>query len=241
MRLHYVDRTTKENLMNANNNPTLQTKVASDDQNLLNNPSTEAAQRALRSRIWNSYSIPGYGPCDIPAEVYLETLRQVGYSWAAGFLDGEGCVSLAKVHRTCGNRVNYRVRVNIVQNCLETLKTFRDYGGENCVLTQLPHRESYSRPIFQLIYDGAHAYRLLKKLRPFLVRKGDEADVIFEYYAIGQPTRHFGPKGVPSDIWHARGRCYEALRCLKYPCQHLRAPPRTSSDHGGFAARTWLD
>ena len=87
--------------------------------------------------------------------------------------------------------------------------------GENCVLTQLPHRESYTRPIYQLAYDGIHCYRLLKKLRPYLVRKGAEADVIFEFYRDGEPTRHFGPKGVPSEIWHMRERCYDALRCLK--------------------------
>ena len=145
----------------------------------------------------------------------VETQRQVNYGWCAGFLDGEGCISLARIRRTCGNRINYRARVNITQNCLETLKTFRDRLGENCVLTQLPHRESYTRPIYQLAYDGIHCYRLLKKLRPYLVRKGAEADVIFEFYRDGEPTRHFGPKGVPSEIWHLRERCYDALRCLK--------------------------
>jgi hypothetical protein len=145
----------------------------------------------------------------------LERQQQLAYAWAAGFLDGEGCVSLVRVRRTCGNRVNYRARVHIVQNCLETLNILRDRVGENCVLSQLLHRESYTRPIYQLIYDGIHCHRLLKKLRPYLVRKGAESDVIFEFYRDGQPTRHFGPKGVPADIWHLRERCYEALRCLK--------------------------
>lgn len=145
----------------------------------------------------------------------LELQRQVDYAWCAGFLDGEGCITLARVRRTCGNRVNYRTRVHIGQNCLETLHIFRDRVGENCVLVQLPNRENYTRPCYQLSYDGIHGYRLLKKLRPFLIRKGSEADVIFEFYRDGQPTRHFGPKGVPAEIWHLRERCYDALRCLK--------------------------
>ena len=145
----------------------------------------------------------------------LEIQRQVDYGWCAGFLDGEGCVTLARVRRTCGNRTNYRARVHVIQNCLETLHTFRDRVAENCVLAQLQHRETYTRPIYQLVYDGIHAYQLLQKLRPYLVRKGAEADVMFEYYRDGQPTRHFGPKGVPSEIWHLRERCYDALRCLK--------------------------
>jgi hypothetical protein len=201
--------------MKPNSNPALQPAVASNDQNLLNNPGTELTQRALKSRVWDNATLPNDGAFDLSHTVVLQTLTQVGYAWCAGFLDGEGCVSLARVRRDCGNRVNYRVRVNLVQNCIETLKTFRDYVDENCVIAQLPHRESYSRPIYQLIYDGIHAYRLLQKLRPFLVRKGAETDVIFEYYRVGQPTRHFGPKGAPTDIWRARERCYDALRCLK--------------------------
>jgi hypothetical protein len=201
--------------MNANKIPALRTAADSNEQSLLKLPSTELAQRALKSRIWDSSSLENCGPVILSDKVCLETLRQVGYSWAAGFLDGEGSIGLAKVKRNCGNRVNYRARVNVVQNCRETLQTFRDYVGENSVLTQLTHRESYSRPIFQLIFDGVHAYRLLKKLRPFLVRKGPEADVIFDYYATGEPTRHFGPQGVPAELWHIRERCYDALRCLK--------------------------
>ena len=145
----------------------------------------------------------------------LEIQRQIDYAWAAGFLDGEGCVTLARVRRTCGNRINYRARVHVVQNSLETLNIFRDRIAENCTLAQLIHRESYSRPVYQLVYDGIHCYRLLKKLRPHLIRKAAEADVIFEFYRDGEPTRHFGPKGVPSEIWHLRERCYDALRCLK--------------------------
>ena len=144
-----------------------------------------------------------------------EIQQQVDLAWAAGFFDGEGSITLARIRRTCGNRVNYRTRVYIAQNCLETLNKFRDRVDENCFAIQLPLRETYTRPIYQLSYDGIHGYRLLKKLRPYLIRKASEADVIFEFYRAGEPTRHFGPKGVPSEIWHLRERCYDALRCMK--------------------------
>ena len=51
----------------------------------------------------------------------LELQRQVDYAWCAGFFDGEGCITLARVRRTCGHGVNYRTRVYIGQNSLETL------------------------------------------------------------------------------------------------------------------------
>lgn len=140
---------------------------------------------------------------------------EVNYAWAAGFLDGEGCITLVRVWRTCGHRINYRVRVQVTQNCRKTLERFQHILGESSVLKRLADRESYTRPVHQLIYDGVHAHRLLGKLRPYLVRKAAEADVVFEYYRDGQPSRHFGPKGVPAEIWYFRERCFEALRCLK--------------------------
>jgi len=208
--------------MNANHTATLAAETTKNVFHEYDAPS-EKIRRALRSRIWNVLESSQCGPFEptpLPQiepsqELQLQTLRQVGYAWAAGFLDGEGCILLARVRRTCGNRVNYRARVHVVQNCRETLLTFSDYVGEKYVFSQLRHRESYNRPIYQLVYDGAHALRLLQKLRPYLIRKGAEADVLFEYYRVGQPTRHFGSKGVPQEIWRARERCYDALRCLK--------------------------
>ena len=179
------------------------------------NPQSATLQRNIEIELQIAVAIPESICNERSHAERLESQKQVDYAWCAGFLDGEGCVTLARVRRTCGNRTNYRARVHVVQNCLETLNVFKDRVGENCVLAQLVHRESYNRPVFQLVYDGIHCHRLLKKLRPYLVRKGAEADVIFEFYRDGEPTRHFGPKGVPAEIWHLRERCYDALRCLK--------------------------
>lgn len=216
MHIQFIHRIyATEEAMNRNSLNSRVNQQPDAELHLANDQGTQRIQKALKERIWGGVSQADKStPAFINAE-QLDTLTQISYAWAAGFLDGEGCISLAKVRRNCGNRINYRVRMNISQNCLETLQAFRDYCGESCVLTQPPHRESYSRPIYQLVYDGVHAYRLLQKLRPFLIRKGAEADVIFEYYRIAEPTRHFGPKGVPSHIWHIRERCYDALRCLK--------------------------
>ena len=201
--------------MNVNMNPIPSSATTSSDPHLVSSPSTELIQRALTCRIWSLAEHPAGAPQEIPEPVISNTLTQVSYAWCAGFLDGEGCISMARIKRNCGNRINYRIKVSIPQNCKETLMTFREFIGENSFLSQVTHRDSYTRPIYQLVYDGIHASNLLHKLRPYLVRKGAEADVVFQFYRDGQPTRHFGPKGVPTDIWHIRERCFDALRHLK--------------------------
>ena len=151
----------------------------------------------------------------LPKRYVQIVLKLLDLSNAAGLFDGEGSITLAKTFRDCGNGFNFRLRVQIPQNCLETLRTFQERVGESGRLGRLKHRDSYTRPIHLLVFDGAHAYNVLKKLRPFLVRKADEADVVFSYFDTAHPGRHFGPAGVPAEVWEIRERCHQALRCLK--------------------------
>lgn len=179
------------------------------------NPSTQPIQQALSQRLLDPDQAVDGHTLGNQGALSNQLLTEVTYAWCAGFLDGEGCVSLVQTRRTCGNGVNYRLRVQVPQNCKTTLLTFQDYIGEPCHLKQMTHRESYTRPIYTLLYDGSSALRLLHKLRPYLVRKGAEADIVFEFYCGGQPTRHFGRNGVPADVWHFRRYCFEALRNVK--------------------------
>ena len=201
--------------MNLNLNPTPASARANGNANLLSSPSTELIQRALTKRIWSLAESPNGDPLIIPQPSVTNTVTQISYAWCAGFLDGEGCISMARIKRNCGNRINYRVKVSIPQNCKETLVTFQEFIDENSFLSQVTHRDSFTRPVYQLVYDGIHASNLLHKLRPYLVRKGAEADVVFQFYRDGEPTRHFGAKGAPPEIWRIRERCFDALRYLK--------------------------
>lgn len=181
----------------------------------LSNPTTHTIQRTLLARVWKGDVGAITNTTHPDHSNFVATFQEVGYAWCAGFLDGEGCISLASVRRNCGRGINYRARVTVPQNCKETLLAFRDLAGENCVFSQLPDRASYNRPVYQLLYDGVHASRLLHKLRPYLVRKAAEADVIFTYFRDGRVSEHFGSKGAPPEIWRIRESCYHALRCLK--------------------------
>ena len=75
--------------------------------------------------------------------------------WAAGFVDGEGCIHLARVQRTCGNRINYRLRLSVSQNCLVTLEHLRGLLGGTSYLTKVRRKLQHNKQIYTLIYAGA--------------------------------------------------------------------------------------
>lgn len=135
--------------------------------------------------------------------------------WAAGFVDGEGCIHLARVQRTCGNRINYRLRLTVTQNCRVTLEHLQGLLGATGYLTKLRRTLQHNKQVYTLVYDGRNAHNVIATLAPHLVRKRLEAQIALDFYAHGQPGLHPGPKGAPKELWDFRRRCYDKLRRLK--------------------------
>jgi hypothetical protein len=157
---------------------------------------------------------------DEPHSAFFDTegvplAKTVAIAWAAGFVDGEGCIHLARVQRNCGNRVNYRLRLSVTQNCLVTLEHLRGVLGGTSYLTRLRRKLQHNKQLYTLIFDGRNAHDAIATLSPHLVRKAHEAQIALDFYAHGQPELHPGPNGTPQAIWDFRRRCYDKLRRLK--------------------------
>ena len=57
-------------------------------------------------------------------------LNPIVLAWAAGFVDGEGCIRIAK-RKNPSNPV-YSLEITISQNCIETLEHFKEVLGIDC-------------------------------------------------------------------------------------------------------------
>lgn len=139
-----------------------------------------------------------------------------GLSYAAGLLDGEGCIHIARQsHR--GSRYGhiYRLVVSVAQNHLRSLLDFQDFVGIAGRLYTVKRQGTTNRDSYTLTYDGTTAEAVLRVLLPYLGRKADEAAVALAFQTDGEVTRHFGPKGCPDEIWRKRRYYYKKLRNLK--------------------------
>jgi hypothetical protein len=135
-------------------------------------------------------------------------------SWAAGMLDGDGCVAIVK--QTYPNRAStYRLVVQVTQNDLQTLKHFRVCVGVPAPIHEVKRRIGHNRQVYALMYSGPKAVLVLQRLAAHLVRKRAEAEVALSFIDKGQVGRRFGVRGVPPAIERIRISHYNKLRALK--------------------------
>ena len=136
-------------------------------------------------------------------------------SWASGFVDGEGCISIVKTRQPGRKNPTYRVRLEVAQNNREVLVTLRENLGESAGLYANKRQASHNRQTYSLVLDGVHALRAVAKLRPHLRRKQAEADVLLSYEKLGWMGVHPGARGYPPEVWAERERICRKLRRLK--------------------------
>lgn len=139
----------------------------------------------------------------------------IDLAWAAGFLDGEACIHIARVKRNCGHGVNYRLRLYVSQNCLHTLVRLQQIFGGMGYIRQVRRRLQHTRQIYTYSLDGRSAIEAIRAVWPYLYRKRAEADVALAFYEDGDISLHPGPKGTSPAIWAFRKWCYDKLRKMK--------------------------
>ena len=156
--------------------------------------------------------------------------RELALAWLAGFLDGEGCIRIARrappKTATSANPI-YSVELTVGQNCERTLDAARaliedELGIECGKYTVVGRVKPGKAPTQSLTLRSDKAVRLLRAVRPYLRRKGEEAD---EAIGLGEHikavhaarlTSGLGLK-VPlseKEIQH-REACYRKLSALK--------------------------
>ena len=127
-------------------------------------------------------------------------------AWAAGFVDGEGCISLSKTRQPGRKHPTYRPRFDLGQNNREVLVEVQEILGETAGLYVNKRRPGQNRQTYSLVYDGVHALRAVAKLRSELRRKHVEADELLSYPKRCWMGVHPGPKGYPPEVWIERER-----------------------------------
>ena len=136
-------------------------------------------------------------------------------SWAAGFIDGDGCIGIARQTFKSRETVSHRLKLTITQNDREVLEDVENILGEPCFIAKLKRDSSSNRQAYALVYDSAHALRAIKKLRPFLRRKKYEAEVAEKMWKEGKMGKHPGRKGWPQEIYDIRESWAQKMSRLK--------------------------
>ena len=158
--------------------------------------------------IKNGLLIVNSPPAPVPSVLNIDN------AWAAGFIDGEGCIRIAK--NVSHGRVNpiYHVEMAISQNRLDALKHCQKVIGVQSSICKFPDRKSFRRPVFLLTYLCANARDALALLLPYLVRKQAEARLALEF-ALRLQLRRGGNTPHSAEEIAIREEYYRRMKALK--------------------------
>lgn len=135
--------------------------------------------------------------------------------WAAGILDGEGCISIARqTYPGTGACKTYQLRVQVAQCSLVVLREFEWAVGLSGRLASPKPTRLQTRVCHSLIYSGMRAFFVLERLREHLRRKREQADLARTFRTECLIHVHPGPKGMPPAVWQRRHWYYERMREL---------------------------
>ena len=145
-------------------------------------------------------------------------LNPIVLAWAAGFVDGEGCIRIAK-RKNPSNPV-YSLEITISQNCIETLEHFKEVLGIDCGRSRIHSGTARVKSdVYYLTYRSQNALRLLRLLRPYLIRKRTEAEygIAFARHVTLAQKKRWHTRKVPHSPAEiaTRQHYYELLRSLK--------------------------
>lgn len=147
----------------------------------------------------------------------LETppARIAELGWAAGFVDGEGCITAVRQKYKNPNHRGIRLRMHVGQNDLASLQRLQRILGVKSHINQVKWNASQTRPIYSLNLDGRHALEALYMLEPFLYRKQHQARTCFELWEHGKMAERPGRRGVSQEVWEIREYYLKRLQRMK--------------------------
>ena len=145
-------------------------------------------------------------------------MTKLELAWAAGLIDGEGCICIVKhpAHQYKRSKTDRYVPLLKVTMCSkETIDVLYNIFkmGSRSERKQLPRAsDSYT-----WLCNSQQVAPVLRKILPYLVTKQEEADVMLEYLALPASPRggSKGTKATTNELLEDRERLYWKLRSLK--------------------------
>jgi hypothetical protein len=130
-------------------------------------------------------------------------------AWLAGFLDGEGSISIDK--RAGADSARYAPRVKAANTRREVLEEIRELLGGGFVTKTRRKPTDPRKDIFQFVAANRKGLDIIRRVRPYMRVKNAQADLFLRYYdvAVLSVGKHRG-----SEIRRLQDTLYEEMKEL---------------------------
>lgn len=148
----------------------------------------------------------------VPTPPLLNNRNSSFPAYAAGFFDGEGCVTILRYKQTNRANAGYRLHARIVQkhqNPLNAIVSAMGYGKVYKMKGVVQSQDG-----FQLQFTGIEAVNFLQTILPYLILKRDQVLLGLEYYEKTRWDRSDGYR-VSDEMNTLRESYYKRLQAMK--------------------------
>ena len=119
---------------------------------------------------------------------FLPEPRRDRVVWAAGFLDGEGCILIERRRNHSGRGWNYKLYTRVSNNDPAPLEIFKDLFGGYITTQKKP---ATTKSISHWHGGCRIAAKALRELLPYLVVKREQAEIAISFQE--RRAKHTGP------------------------------------------------
>src|SRR3989304_4776307 len=121
-------------------------------------------------------------------------MQQTDRAWAAGFMDGGGYLGAGAWTHKGVSRVQSQAKIEVAQTRSTPLLQLERLFGGHVRVYQNTHGA-----VFTWYLYGAKAMAALEQMRPYLVLKREQADLVIEFQTTKFSNRRGNPNGQVSD------------------------------------------
>lgn len=109
----------------------------------------------------------------------MKQTKEIKLAYAAGFLDGEGCIRISKRLPRNGKSISYNLLVMITQKDGEIMDwLYGNFGGTVYLKNKLRNGDNW---IYEWRVSEVKAYNFLKEILPFLRYKKRQAELAIQF------------------------------------------------------------
>lgn len=147
----------------------------------------------------------------------MYTQKDLELAWIAGFMDGEGTITIKKYARYKNQSIRYQAYVCCVQatedneNAMKALQLLQKHFGGS-LYAQSKHKDTKSRDSSQWLLVSSSAVECVKQLLPYLIVKKKQAELLIEYGKDIKSNR--GAKRLTDEILQKRYNYWYEMRKL---------------------------
>lgn len=140
----------------------------------------------------------------------MTSCPETGRAWLAGFMDGEGTITVTRTRRADVPSIRHRPYVSVGNTVRAPLDEIREQYGGQVFTYQAPRTMPRAKVAYRWRCPASQVVRFLGDVRPYLRLKGRQADLVLELVGGGD---HRGAR-LPPGEFERRERLTAELRVL---------------------------